>query len=439
MGISNIIFIVALLGAAGLFAFNVKKIIRNIRLGRDIDLNDNSSERWKTMFMVALGQSKMVKRPIAGVLHICVYVGFVIINLEMLEIVIDGIFGTHRVFFPVLGETLYFGLINTFEVLALLVLVSCAIFLIRRNVLKLQRFWKPEMKGWPTSDANYILITEILLMSAFLLMNASDGVIVSWKLQEDKYYLISGWISGVLPSKISDIALVGDICWWFHILGVFAFLNYLPYSKHFHIILAFPNVFYSNLNPKGKFTNLEAVTNEVKLMFDPNVDPYAAPPEADPNAEPVKFGAKDITDLTWKSIMDGYTCTECGRCTDECPANKTGKLLSPRKIMMDVRDRAEEVGKNIDKHGKDHDDGKSLLHDYITVEELRACTTCNACVEACPVNNDPLAVIMDLRRYLIMEESNAPQEWNGMATNIENNGAPWQFAQADRLNWANED
>lgn len=432
MGISNILFIVALLAAAGLFTVNVKKIIRNIKLGRDIDRKDNSSERWSTMFRVALGQSKMTVRPIAGLLHIIVYVGFIIINLEVMEIVIDGITGSHRFLYHIIGDNAYKFFINCFEILALLVLVSCVIFLIRRNVLKLKRFWKPEMKGWPASDANLILITEVLLMSAFLIMNAAD-------VKAGMDFVISSNLKGMLPTDESTLNMIERGCWWFHILGIFAFLNYLPYSKHFHILLAFPNVYYSNLNAKGRFTNMEAVTNEVKLMFDPSADPYAAPPEPDPNAEPVKFGAKDITDLTWKSIMDGYTCTECGRCTDECPANKTGKKLSPRKIMMDVRDRAEEVGKCIDKHGVGHDDGKSLLHDYITVEELRACTTCNACTEACPVNNDPLAVILDLRRYLIMEESNAPQEWNGMSTNIENNGAPWQFAQADRLNWANED
>lgn len=441
MGISNIVFIVALLGAAGWFAFNVKKIVRNIQLGRDVDRSDNSETRWKTMARVALGQSKMVKRPIAGLLHVLVYVGFVIINLEVLEIVIDGVFGTHRVF-AFLGG-FYDVLIGSFEILAFLVFVSCVVFLIRRNVLRLKRFFGKEMTSWPKSDANIILITEIALMGAFLKMNACDAILQSAGVD---HYVQAGWypISQYLVPffsgySIETVAGFERGFWWFHILGILAFLNYLPYSKHFHILLAFPNVYYSNLNPKGKFTNMEAVTNEVKLMFDPSADPYAAPPEPDPNAPVVKFGAKDVPDLTWKSIMDGYTCTECGRCTDECPANKTGKLLSPRKIMMDVRDRAEEIGNNIDKHGKDYNDGKSLLHDYITSEELRACTTCNACTEACPVNNDPLAVIVDLRRYLIMEESDAPQEWNVMSTNIENNGAPWQFAQADRLNWVNED
>ena len=426
MQTNNIIFILLFLGAAIWFSINVKKIISNIRLGRDIDRSDNASLRWKTMIKVALGQSKMTVRPVAGALHIVVYAGFVIINLEMLEIVIDGITGSHRVFAPMLGG-LYTGFINVFEILALAVLIGCVIFFIRRNIVRIPRFHKTEMKTWPKSDANIILITEILLMTAFLTMNAAD-------VHSEMSFLIGSGLKGFLPTDADTLHLIERSCWWFHITGVFAFLNYLPYSKHFHIILAFPATYYSNLLPKGQFTNMEAVTNEVKLMFDPNADPYAAPPEPDPNAEIVLFGAKEVNDLTWKNLMDAYSCTECGRCTDECPANQTGKLLSPRKIMMDTRDRLEEFGKN-----KGVDDGKSLLHDYVTPEELRACTTCNACTEACPINLDPLSIIMEMRRYLIMEESSAPQEWNGMATNIENNGAPWQFAQADRLNWATED
>ncbi|MDA9563652.1 (Fe-S)-binding protein [Flavobacteriales bacterium] len=426
MGISNIIFVVLLLVAGGLFAVNVNKIISNIRLGRDTDRSDSSAERWKTMIRVALGQSKMTSRPIAGILHIIIYVGFVIINLEMLEIVIDGIAGSHRVFAPLLGDA-YPIFINIFELLAVGVLLACVAFLARRNIMRIPRFHKPEMKNWPTSDANIILIVEILLMGAFLTMNAADA-------KAGMDFMFSSMIKGILPTDSESLYMIERSCWWFHIVGVFAFLNYLPYSKHFHILLAFPATYYSNLQPKGKFTNMEAVTNEVKLMFDPEADPYAAPPEPDPNAEPIRFGAKEVNDLTWKNLMDSYSCTECGRCTSECPANQTGKLLSPRKIMMDTRDRLEEFGKN---NGKD--DGKSLLHDYITTEELRACTTCNACTEACPINLDPLSIIMEMRRYLIMEESSAPQEWNGMSTNIENNGAPWQFAQADRLNWANEE
>ena len=439
MNISIIAFAVLILVSLGLFAKNVKTIIRNINLGKDLDRGDNKGGRFKLMAKVAMGQSKMQARPVVGILHFIVYAGFVIINIEVLEIVLDGLLGTHRLFSP-LGS-LYTFLISTFEVLALLVLVSCVIFLIRRNIIRLKRFLSPEMTGWPKTDANLILITEVLLMTAFLLMNVVDAQLQS--IGAEHYtqvgpFAISGMFEGMF-SGLSESSLVAFErgLWWFHIIGIFAFLNYLPYSKHFHILLAFPNVFYSKLTPKGQLTNMEAVKKEVELMFDPNADPYAAPPE--PVGEPERFGAKDVQDLTWKQLMDAYTCTECGRCTDVCPANITGKELSPRKILMDTRDRLEEVGKGIDKNGKDHDDGKSLLGDYIKEEELLACTSCNACTEACPVNNDPLSVIVDLRRYLIMEESKAPAEWTGMLTNIENNGAPWRFAQADRLKWKDEE
>lgn len=439
MMISSIIFIALLLAASLLFAKNVKTIIRNIKLGRVLDRSDRKKERFMLMAKVALGQSKMVVRPVAGLLHILVYVGFVIINIEVLEIVLDGILGEHRLF-SFMGSFYYF-LISSFEILALLVLVSCIIFLIRRNIIRLKRFSGAEMTSWPKSDANYILITEVLLMSAFLLMNATDLALQN--LGSEHYVMVGTFpVSGVLVSLVDSMGepsliVLERSLWWFHIIGIFAFLNYLPYSKHFHILLAFPNVFYSKLEPMGQFENMAAVKKEVELMFDPAADPYAAP--AEPQGEPSRFGAKDVTDLTWKQLMDSYTCTECGRCTDVCPANQTGKLLSPRKIMMDTRDRLEEVGKGIDKNGKDFNDGKSLIRDYITEEELLACTTCNACTEACPVNNDPLSVILDLRRYMIMEESKAPTEWTGIFTNIENNGAPWQFAQADRLNWKNEE
>ena len=426
MGISNIIFVVLFIGAVVWFAINVKKIISNIQLGRKVDRSDNAGLRWKTMIKVALGQSKMTARPVAGLLHIVVYAGFIIINLEMLEIVIDGISGSHRIFEPLLGG-LYSTFINVFELMALGVIIGCIIFFTRRNIVHIPRFHKAEMKTWPKSDANIILVTEILLMTAFLTMNAAD-------IHTNGNFIVSSKLYGFLPTDENSLHLIERSCCWFHILGVLGFLNYLPYSKHFHILLAFPTTYYSNLLPKGQFTNMEAVTNEVKLMFDPNADPYAAAPEQEPNAEVIRFGAKEVNDLTWKNLMDSYSCTECGRCTSECPANQTGKLLSPRKIMMDTRDRLEEFSAN-----KGVDDGKSLLHDYITPEELRACTTCNACTQACPINLDPLSIIMEMRRYLIMEESNAPQEWNGMATNIENNGAPWQFAQADRLNWATEE
>ncbi|MCX6182446.1 MAG: (Fe-S)-binding protein [Bacteroidetes bacterium] len=430
----NVLFAVLLIVTTVLFAKQASKIRRNILLGRDLDRSDNPKLRWKTMFMVALGQSKMVKRPVAGLLHIVVYAGFVIINIEVIEILIDGLFSSHRAL-SFMGP-LYDFLIGSFEILAIMVLAACLIFLIRRNVLKIKRFWQREMTSWPRSDANIILITEVLLMSAFLIMNVSDSILQERMVDHFTKvgaFPVSSMFVPLFDGLSSDsLIFIERFCWWFHIVGIFAFINYLPYSKHFHIILAFPNVYYSNLEKLGRFTNITAVTNEVKLMMDPT----ATPPPAD--AAPQTFGAKDISDLTWKSIMDGYTCTECGRCSSVCPANQTGKLLSPRKIMMDVRDRAEEVGQNIDKHGKDHNDGKTLVYDYITPEELWACTSCNACTDACPVNNDPLAVIVELRRYLVMEKSEAPKELNNVFTNIENNGAPWQFPMADRLNWAKE-
>jgi heterodisulfide reductase subunit C len=449
MGISNILFIFVFAGAIGLFARNAGRIRRNILLGRPIDRSDRSADRWKTMLKVALGQSKMVVRPLAGIMHIFVYAGFVLINIEMLEIVIDGIFGTHRIFMGLLGSN-YNAFISAFEGLGLLVVFGCVIFLLRRNVARLARFKKPEMKGWPAQDANLILAIEILLMTALFFMNAADTVLMNTDatLLADAglghyadtgfsgRFSVSAFLIPLLPEGLSALAFIERFGWWFHIVGILGFLNYLVVSKHLHIILAFPNTWYSNLEPKGKFTNLESVTREVKLMLDPSADPYAAPATAE-NA-PQRFGAKDATDLTWKQILDAYTCTECGRCTSECPANRTGKKLSPRKIMMDTRDRITEIGKNIDMHGKGHEDGKSLLHDFITPEELWACTSCNACTEACPVNIDPLSIIVDLRRYLVMEESAAPTELNGMFTNIENNGAPWQFAQSDRLKWAEE-
>lgn len=435
MGLQNILFILVFIGASALFTINAKKIIRNIRLGRNISRNDHKSDRWKLMARVALGQSKMVVKPVAGLLHVIVYVGFVIINLEVLEIILDGILGTHRLFAPLLGS-FYDFLIASFEILALGVLVAVVIFYIRRNIIYIKRFRQNELDGWPRSDANFILIIEVLLMTAFLTMNAADLVLQNRGVEhyiQAGSFPVSSLITGFFSSW-SDASLVAyeRSAWWFHILGILAFLNYLPYSKHFHIILAFPNVWYSNLDKKGRFTNMAAVTNEVNLMMDPS----AVPIEID---GPVKFGAKDVQDLTWKNLLEAYTCTECGRCTSECPANQTGKLLSPRAIMMKTRDRMEEVGKNIDANqGEFKDDGKSLLHDYISPEELWACTTCNACVEACPVNIDPLSIIIDLRRQLVMEESAPPASLSAMFTNMENNGAPWQFSPADRLNWKDE-
>ena len=440
MGISNLIFALCLGAAAFLFGKNVIKIKRNISLGRAIDRSDRPTERWMTMARVALGQSKMVVRPVAGFLHILVYVGFVIINIEVLEIVIDGLFGTHRVFAFMGG--FYNFLIGSFEILALLVLVSCVIFLIRRNFVQIKRFVMKEMDGWPKTDANLILIFEVLLMSAFLLMQGAD--LTLQKLGADHYiqagsYPVSSWIAPLFDGMSME-AVYGleRGFWWFHILGILGFLNYLPYSKHFHIILAFPNTYYSKLEPKGAFTNMESVTKEVQMMMDPSADPFAAPAEGTENEEPERFGAKDVNDLNWVQLMNAYSCTECGRCTSECPANQTGKILSPRKIMMDTRDRLEEYGANLDANGTDSDDGKSLLDDYVSREELWACTSCNACTQACPINIDPLSIILDMRRYLVMEESAAPTELNMMFSNVENNGAPWQFPAVDRLNWKDE-
>jgi ferredoxin len=435
--ISNILFFILLVVGFGFFARSISKIIRNIRLGRDVTINDRPSERWKTLAMVALGQSKMVTRPVAGFFHIIIYVGFVIINIELLEIIIDGLFGTHRVFAGPLGSV-YDFLIGSFEILAFGVLLACVVFLARRNIIKLKRFMSKELQGWPRSDANIILYTEIVLMSLFLFMNAADQVLQQ---RGEEHYTVAGafpvshFLTGLLTGMDSPTLIAFErACWWLHIIGILAFLNYVPFSKHFHILISFPNTWYSKLDKKGKFSNLETVTNEVKLMMDPS----AVPPPIDPGQAPIRFGAKDVRDLSWKNLMDAYSCTECGRCTSVCPANITGKALSPRKIMMDTRDRIEEVGNNIDIHGKEHDDGKSLLNDYISPEELWACTTCNACVEACPVNIDPLSIIVDMRRYLVMEQSSAPSELNGMFTKIENNGAPWQFSPADRMNWVSE-
>ena len=429
--ISQIVFLILFIAAIALFTKNVRMVIRNIYLGREINRSDNKGDRWKTMFRVALGQSKMVTRPIAGILHIIVYAGFVIINIEVLEILIDGIAGTHRVFS--FAGSLYNVLIGSFELLAILVLLACVIFLIRRNVIKLRRFQMRELTSWPRTDANLILITEILLMTAFLIMNASDSVLQSRSF--DHYvqagsFPISNLFAPMFTSMSSEaLMLIERICWWFHIIGILAFLNYIPYSKHFHILLAFPNTWYSNLQAKGKFDEMKNVSREVLLMLDP-----AAQVEPAVTGEPQRFGAKDVNDLTWKQLMDAYSCTECGRCTSECPANQTGKLLSPRKIMMDTRDRLEEVGRGIDKNGKDFKDEKSLMN-YISEEELWACTSCNACVQACPVNIDPLSIILDMRRYLVMEESKVPSELANMFNKIENNGAPWQFSQQDRANW----
>ncbi|MFT5310968.1 MAG: heterodisulfide reductase subunit C [Bacteroidia bacterium] len=436
--IPQILFLVLILVGFGWFGKSAMRIRRNILLGRDVDRSDNPSKRMATMLKVAMGQSKMVVRPIAGTLHLIVYVGFVLINIEVLEILIDGLFGTHRIFAPLLGG-LYTAAISFFEVLGVLVIIACVIFLWRRNVMKIGRFHSTEMKGWPFKDANYILIIEIVLMSALLIMNAAEANFPDAHRAAGPF-LISGLIAPLFSNMGDEtLHIIERSCWWAHIIGIVLFLNYLPFSKHFHIMLAFPNVYFSNLTAKGQFNNLESVKKEVDLMMDPNADPYAAPPEPDPNEVPQRFGAKDVQDLNWVQLMNAYSCTECGRCTSNCPASITGKKLSPRKIMMDVRDRLEDVGAIIDVNkGTFVDDGKSLLHDHITPEELWACTSCNACTEACPINIDPLSIIIDLRRYLVMEESSMPAPLATVMTSLENNGAPWQFSPADRANWVNE-
>lgn len=437
--LDNIFFALLLAIGIGYFAINVKKLIRNIKLGHDVDRSDNASERWKNMTMVALGQSKMVKRPVAGFLHIIVYVGFVIINIEVIEIIIDGLFGTHRVLSFIGG--FYDVLIGSFEILAFLVLITVIIFWVRRNVTKLGRFASSDLDGKPRNDANYILYFEVVLMTLFLLMNAADFHLQNLGIghyNQAGSFPISQFIAPMFNGMSEGLVVIIErAAWWLHIAGILVFLNYLYFSKHLHILLAFPNTFFADLNAKGKLNNLESVTNEVKLMMDPSADPFAAP--ANPDAVPAKFGASDVQDLNWVQLLNAYSCTECGRCTSSCPANQTGKKLSPRKIMMDTRDRLEEVGRNIDLNkGVFVDDGKSLLNDYITPEELWACTTCNACVEECPINISPLSIIIDMRRYLVMEQSAAPMELNNMMSNIENNGAPWPYNQMDRLNWVKE-
>lgn len=439
--LDNILFAILLILGIGYFTINSRKLLRNIKLGKDVDRSDRKSDRWKNMAMIALGQSKMVKRRVAGALHVIVYVAFIIINIEVVEIIIDGLFGTHRIF-SFFGPV-YNVLIASFEVLALLVLVAVVLFFIRRNIIKLKRFVHSDLKSWSKSDANIILYFEVVLMGLFLTMNAAD-----FHLQNVSGGFMHFTTAGSFPVS-QYIALLFEglpnatvyvferAAWWLHIAGILVFLNYLYFSKHLHILLAFPNTYFAELNPQGQFENSSTVTNEVKLMMDPNTDPYAAAPA---DAVPMKFGASDVQDLNWVQLLNAYTCTECGRCTSACPANQTGKKLSPRKIMMDTRDRMEEVGRNIDANkGIFIPDNKTLLHDFITPEELWACTTCNACVEECPVNISPLSIIMEMRQYLVMEQSAAPMPVNAMMTNIENNGAPWQYNQQDRLNWRDED
>lgn len=435
MSILPQLLFVLILGVAGYILYKrVSFLRRNIFLGKKETRNDQTDKRWQTMLLVAFGQQKMFKRFVPAFLHLLIYVAFVVINLEVLEFIIDGLTGSHRIFEPFLG-TAYGVAMNIFEFLAIAVLVSCVAFLIRRNVMKVERFTKPELNGWPAMDANLILVIEIILMFAILTMNATDQILAARGVE--KYALLNGLIfSGMIQplfANMSDTALIAieRFAWWFHIVGILGFAIYVTYSKHLHIFLAFPNTWYSNLKPKGEMQNMDEVTNEVNMMLG-----IATEASAEPPAEIGRFGAKDINDLSWVNVMNAYSCTECGRCTSECPANLTGKKLSPRKIMMDVRDRAEEVGKSIDAGGPGLEDGKSLLGDYITKEEINACTSCNACVEACPINIDPLSIILQMRRYVAMEESGTPAQWNAMFQNMETSFSPWKFAPTDRFNWA---
>ncbi|MEP7279761.1 MAG: (Fe-S)-binding protein [Bacteroidota bacterium] len=431
--IPQVLFVLLTGIASWRFARKAVFIRRNILLGRKQDYTDQQAARWKNLLLLALGQKKMFKNPLVALMHFVIYAGFIIINLEVLEIVLDGMLGTHRLFLGFLGG-LYKPFINCFEFLAVGVIAVCIIFLVRRNIIKLKRFISKDLDGWPRSDANYILFAEIILMTLFLTMNATDTL-----LQERQYghyatqftgnFSISSFLQPILNS-FSNPALEATerTCWWLHITGIFVFLNYLPYSKHLHILLAFPNAYYTRLAPAGKMQNMPAIQQEVLYAMHPEL----APTEATTSTT---FGAKDVTDLSWRNLLDAYSCTECGRCTAACPANITGKLLSPRKIMMDTRDRLEEVGRKTAPGKPFAPDGRTLLHDYISVEELRACTACNACVEECPVSISPLEIILELRRSLIMDESNAPQEWNAMFSNVENNFAPWKFAPDDRDKW----
>jgi heterodisulfide reductase subunit C len=432
--IQQIAFILMSATAIWLFSRNILRIRKNILLGKEEDYNDQPGKRWKNLLLLAFGQKKMFRNPLVAVLHFFIYAGFIIINLEVLEIFLDGLLQTHRLFKPI--GTSYILLINAFEILAILVLAACLIFLIRRNIIKLKRFVSTDLNGWPRSDANYILITEIILMALFLTLNASDTLLQQrhfgeYAIQPTGNFLLSKWLHPVL-NGMSDHQLVflERSCWWLHIMGIFAFLNYLPYSKHLHILLAFPNAYYARLLPEGRMKNMKSVQQEVLYAMQPEL--VTAETDGTP-----KFGAKDVFDLSWRNLLDAYACTECGRCTAACPANITGKKLSPRKIMMDTRDRLEDVARNQRKNKLFQPDGKQLLRDYISVEELRACTSCNACVEECPVSISPLEIIFELRRSLVMEDSDAPAEWNTMFGNIENNFAPWKFSPDERGAWKN--
>lgn len=432
--ISHVIFVVLALFSLGLFSWKMKSIIKQIKLGRPAPRSDRQGERIKTMLLVAFGQKKMFNRPVPAILHFIFYVAFIITQVELIEVFIDGFSGSHRFFYHAGLGGFYTFVISSIEVLSVLTFVATLIFFARRNLIKLPRFTSTDLNGWARNDANLILLFELLLIVFIFMMNSADEADKLLRANVGYGFAVSQFLSPLFFSRINNLDvlhIISAIGWWGHLVMVFLFLNYLPYSKHLHILFAFPNTYFSNLNPKGKFNNMEAVEAEVKLMLDPSADPYAASPTTE---APQRFGAKDANDLTWKQLLDAYSCTECGRCTSVCPANQTGKLLSPRKIMMDTRDRLAEIGSN----DFDLNDGKALLGDYITSEELWACTSCNACVQECPVNIDPLSIIVDLRRFLVMEESKVPTELTGMLTNIENNGAPWQFSPADRMKWTEE-
>lgn len=432
--LAHVIFVVLALFSLGLFTWKMRSIVKQIKLGRSVNRTDRTGDRIKTMLLVAFGQKKMFNRPIPAILHFIFYVAFIITQIELIEVFIDGFTGSHRFFYHAGFGAFYTFVISSIEVLSVLTFIATLIFFARRNLIKLPRFSSSDLNGWARNDANLILLFELLLIIFIFMMNSADEADNVLRSNVGYGFAVSQFLAPLFFSRINNLDLlhiISSIGWWGHLIMVFVFLNYLPYSKHLHILFAFPNTFFSNLNAKGKFNNMESVEAEVKLMLDPSADPYAAAPNAE---APQRFGAKDVQDLSWKQLLDAYSCTECGRCTSVCPANQTGKLLSPRKIMMDTRDRLSEIGAN----NFDLNDGKSLLGDYITPEELWACTSCNACVQECPVNIDPLSIIVDLRRFLVMEESKVPTELTGMLTNIENNGAPWQFSPADRMKWTEE-
>ncbi len=427
--IPQAIFII-ILGIFGFILFRRFSLIAKlIGLGKESPNKVDPSKAFKRMMLFAFGQKQMFDKPVLGILHFFIYAGFILINIEVLEIILDGILGTHRLFAPHLGS-LYTFLISFFELMAILVFIACLVFLFRRLFVNVPRFRSAEMTRWPKLDANLILIIEILLVSAILLLDAADQNLQERGVEgytETGSFFFSAGLSFIFDS-FSDrsVLMMERSLWWFHILGIFGFAVYVSYSKHLHIFLAFPNTYYAENDPEGKMNNMPDITREVELMMGMQASSEGDPPES--------FGAKDVDQLSRLSLLGAFACTECGRCTEQCPANQTGKKLSPRKIMMSTRDRMEDLGKS-----KNFDKGdKTLVRDYISEEEILACTSCQACVEACPVQINPLEIIFELRRYLVMEESKTPTEWTSMMTNIENNAAPWAFPAAERFSWANE-